>query len=128
MDAGFHPVPYKNIMTTPPMPPDDLTAALAARRELGPEYDAAFVEKVVERVEQTIDMRMNAHVRTQAQLSEQNAKEERKVALTIACVSLGLSIPLTAIVGGEVGTFGILIVWIGLVMVNVANALRGRRH
>jgi hypothetical protein len=121
-------VPYKHIMTTPPKPPDDLAATLAARRELGPDYDAAFVEKVVERVEHTIDLRMSAHTRTQAQLDEQNAKEERKVALTIACVSLGLSIPLTAIVAGEVGTVGILVVWIGLVMINVANSLRGRRR
>jgi hypothetical protein len=110
------------------MPHDDLTAALAARRELGPDYDAAFVEKVVERVEQTIDVRMNAHTRTQAQVDLESAKEDRKVTLTVACVSLVVSIPLTAIAAVQADVPGILIVWLGIVMINVAHALRGRRH
>lgn len=119
---------YNHIMTTPRMPHDDLTAALAVRQELGPDYDAAFVEKVVERVEQTIDLRMNTHTRTQAQVEQQNAKEDRKVTLTIACVSMGVSIPLTAIAAATTEAPGIMIVWAGIVMVNVAHALRGRRR
>ena len=127
-DARRRVVAYNHIMTTPRMPHDDLTAALAARQELGPDYDAAFVEKIVERVEQTIDVRMNANARTQAQIDQQNAREDRKVTITIACVSLGVSIPLTAIAAGTADAPGIMIVWAGIVMVNVANALRGRRR
>jgi hypothetical protein len=127
-DARHRTAAYNHIMTTPRMPHDDLAAALAARQELGPDYDAAFVEKVVERVEQTIDVRLNAHSRAQTQHEQQSAKDERKLSFTIACVSLGVSVPLTAIAARHADALGMLIVWIGLVMVNMANALRGRRH
>ncbi len=39
-------------MTTPRLPREDLTAAMAARRELGPDYDDAFIETVVDRIEE----------------------------------------------------------------------------
>ncbi|MFD0533827.1 hypothetical protein ACFQY7_08605 [Actinomadura luteofluorescens] len=47
-------------MTTPRLPRDDLTAAMAARRELGPDYDDAFIETVVDRIEETLDARAAA--------------------------------------------------------------------
>ncbi|RAY13869.1 hypothetical protein DPM19_16305 [Actinomadura craniellae] len=109
-------------MTTSRLPDDDLAAALAARRELGPDYDDAFAAALAERLEQKMDARLGAHVRTR-EIAE---RENRKFALTIACVSLGTAVPLTAIAVGAAGLPGLLIAWIGLVLINVAYALR--RH
>jgi hypothetical protein len=47
-------------MTTPRLPREDLTAAMAARRELGPDYDDAFIETVVDRIEEALDARAAA--------------------------------------------------------------------
>ncbi|MCW2899135.1 MAG: hypothetical protein JWO67_1400 [Streptosporangiaceae bacterium] len=110
-------------MTTPGRPHDDLTAAFAARQELGPDYDAAFVESVVARVEETVDARMGTHLRTSSELDRRRTQADRKVTITVACVSLGVSIPLTAIAGGTAGFAGLLVAWIGLVLINLGYAL-----
>ena len=121
-------------MTPPGLPRDDLAAALQARRELGPDYDAAFAESLAERVDQTVAARLaaargaplgddpaglRAHDRA-------NAAGERRVTITIACFSLGVSIPLSGIAAGMHSLAALLIIWTGIVMVNLANALRRR--
>jgi hypothetical protein len=117
------------------LPRDDLAAALQARRELGPDYDAAFAESLVERVDQTVAARLAAAGRpaspgddpVAARAYERaNADGERKVTITIACVSLGVSIPLSGIAAGMHSLAALLIIWTGIVMVNLANALRRR--
>jgi hypothetical protein len=121
-------------MTTPGLPRDDLAAALQARRELGPDYDAAFADSLVERVDQTIAARMAAGRGTPLgadpaalrAYDRANADGERKVTIMIACVSLGVSIPLSGIAAGMHSLAALLIIWTGIVMVNLANALRRR--
>jgi len=117
------------------LPRDDLAAALQARRELGPDYDAAFAESLAERVDQTLQARLAAYqspppgldpMRREA-YEHSNAAGERKVTVAIACVSLGASIPLTGIAAGMNSLAAMLIIWTGIVMVNLASALR-RRH
>lgn len=125
---------YNQTMTTPGLPRDDLAAALQARRELGPDYDAAFAESLAERVDQTIAARLDAargisHKDDPAAwraVDRVNAAGERKVTITIACVSLGVSIPLSGIAAGMNSLPALLIIWTGIVMVNMANALRRR--
>ncbi|HEX6471819.1 MAG TPA: hypothetical protein VF069_22175 [Streptosporangiaceae bacterium] len=121
-------------MTTPGLPRDDLAAALQARRELGPDYDAAFAESLAERVDQTIQARLAAfHGRPAAPepdlwlRSERAAAGERRVTITVACVSLGVSIPLSGIAAGMHSLAALTVIWTGIVMVNLAYALRRRR-
>lgn len=45
----------------------------------------------------------------------------------VALGSLGIGIPLTGAAGGTVGFAGVLVVWIGIVLVNFAYALGNRR-
>lgn len=116
-------------MTSPQIPREDITAAVAARRELGEDYDAAFVETIVERVNQTIDARLGAEPdaeRTRREAAE--AKAERTVTIAVAAASLFVAIPLTAIAGNTAGFPAILVVWLGIVTVNLAVALRSRRR
>lgn len=107
-------------MTTSDLPRDDLAASLAARRELGPDYDAAFVEAVAERIERGVAARRPA-------LAE-SERGERAVTIVVACVSLGISIPITAIAAASAGLAGIVVVWLAIAVINVAFALRPRRR
>jgi hypothetical protein len=121
-------------MTTPGLPRDDLAAALQARRELGPDYDAAFADSLADRVDQTIAARLAAAGRTPPRMDQAalgayeraNAAGERKVTITIACVSLGVSMPLSGIAAGMHSLAALMIIWTGIVLVNLANALRRR--
>jgi len=107
-------------MSTSELPHDDLAASLAARRELGPDYDAAFVEAVAERIERASAARRPVIAEIE--------KGERAMALTVVCVSLGVSIPVSAIAANQTGLAGLVVVWLALVAINVAFALRPRRR
>ncbi len=106
-------------MSTSELPRDDLAASLAARRELGPDYDAAFIDAVAERIEWATARRPSA---------AEHDKGDRAVAVTVACVSLGVSIPVTAIAAIQTGLAGLTVVWLALTVINVAFALRPRRR
>jgi hypothetical protein len=107
-------------MNASELPREDLAASLAARRELGPDYDAAFVDAVAERIE-----RASA---TRRPIVAENEKGERAVAVTVACVSLAVSIPVSAIAAIQTGLAGLTVVWLAIAVINVAFALRPRRH
>jgi len=108
----------------------DIEAALAARRELGPEYHDSIAAGLAERVEQLAAFRM-AELRHEAQIREQEAKEEQSTRgqrLALAIVSLGVGVPITGIAATTVepALLGVLISWAGIVGVNVAAGLRRR--
>ena len=107
-------------MSTSQLPREDLAASLAARRELGPDYDAAFVDAVAERIERASAARRP--------VIAENEKGERAVAVTVACVSLGVSIPVSAIAAIQTGLAGLTVVWLAIAVINVAFALRPRRQ
>ena len=87
---------------------DEARAALEARRELGPAYDDAVVEALVEKIEQRLAERPPAH---------------REGAITpLALGSLGLSIPLIAIAANFAGLAGVIAVCIAVVVVNIIAA------
>ena len=106
----------------------DIEAALAARRELGPEYHDSIAAGLAERVEQLAAIR-TAELRHEAQLREREATEEKSTRgqrLALAIVSLGTGVPITAIAASQVepGLLGVLVAWAGIVGVNVAAGLR----
>lgn len=107
-------------MSTSELPRDDLTASLAARRELGPDYDAAFVDALAERIEHATSVRRP--------ITAEQEKGERAMALTVACVSLVVSIPVSAIAAVQTGLAGLAVVWLALAVINVAFALRPRHR
>ncbi len=100
---------------------EDWSATLHARKELGDEYDRAFVEGVVERVSKEIDERVDARV---SELEGRRRRPRRGGSSGLATLSLIFGIPITAIAGGDAHLAGIAVAWGGIVLVNVANALR----
>jgi len=106
----------------------DIEAALAARRELGPEYQESIAAGLAERVEQLAAIR-TADLRNEAQIREREANEgqlTRNQRLALAIVSLGTGVPITAIAALQVepGLLGVLVSWAGIVGVNVAAGWR----
>ncbi|HEX4814112.1 MAG TPA: hypothetical protein VFV66_15320 [Nonomuraea sp.] len=112
---------------------DDLQATLDARRELGPDYEAALVESFVERLDATIAARIQAESGSHAASPygppyaappppPHKAKNPAATMIPITLGSMGIGIPLTAIAAGNAGLVGLTICWIGIVLINVAAA------
>lgn len=105
----------------------EVEALLETRRELGPSYDAALVDSFADRIERAVAERVDAQVEMRARSSRRDdARDNKQLALGI--VSLGTGIPLTAIAAEYSGLLGMLVAWAGIVGVNAAHALRGKRN
>jgi len=96
---------------------EELRALLAARRELGDEYDALLVERFLKQVARAIDARV------EQRLAEYE-RRRRRVALTTTprlLLLLVFAIPLTAIGGFTAGLPGILAAWVGVLVLHVLS-------
>ena len=101
---------------------EELHAALEVRREMGAEIEPALVDSLAAKVEATVRRRYEAEI---AAAKEQSAmdKQGQGGRLALAIVSLVMAIPLTAITA-EFGFTAMLVVWVGIVLVNVAMAFK----
>jgi hypothetical protein len=103
---------------------DELRAALGARRDLGAEYEDAVLDSFVARLEQSVATRAGG---AEAARRSEGDRGHRQFVLGI--VSLGAGIPLSGVAGGTTGSvWGLLVAWGGIVGVNAAHALSGRRR
>ncbi|CAL9480925.1 hypothetical protein SUDANB176_03046 [Streptomyces sp. enrichment culture] len=111
----------------------ELSATLQARRELGEEYESALVDSFLEKVDQRIDGAVERRVRRQfAEQQMTVARDSRAPRATdtwgerfgFGIVSLVLAVPLSAIGGGVAHLPGLLVAWLGIVGVNVVQAVR----
>ncbi|TDB89323.1 hypothetical protein E1264_08685 [Actinomadura sp. KC216] len=115
-------------MTSPRLPREDLTAAMAARRELGPDYDDAFIETIVDRIQETLDAR-SAAPEPQARFrpAPDGTRPDHDHSLALAVVSLLAAIPLSAIGVVNADLPGLFFVLAAIVLVNVTYNFRPRR-
>jgi hypothetical protein len=95
------------------VPRDELRATLAARDELGPEYEGEVLDRFAAELERRIEARLPARRTT-------GLKDDQKTG--IAIVSIIAAIPLIAIASGS-GLAGVIAVCLALAIVN-AIALR----
>jgi hypothetical protein len=108
-------------------PRDDVAAMLAARQELGPDYEQAVIDSFVARISQTIDQRVESRL-AEARPPEVRADASRPTSsrdnsqLILGIVSMGLAVPLTGIAAGVVGLPGLIVCWAGIAVVNLAHA------
>ena len=103
----------------------DLGATVAARRELGADYEAELVESFVDRIDGTIKQRVDAELAERGGGSAKGSDDPQP--FVIAIVSLGTGIPITAIAGGVADLPGVVAAWVGIVGVNAAFSLGRRR-
>ena len=125
-------------MTDAPLSAGELRAAAETHKELGPEYRDAVLESFVERVGREIDARVDARLAQGAPrpvapqpAAAAPARQPRQFSpLAMALGSIGLGIPITAIVvaagAHPTGIWGLLVVWIAIAVINVAYAAKLR--
>ncbi len=125
-------------MTGTSLTPDELRAAAETHRELGPDYQSAVIDSFIDKVGKEIDARVDARLMQaqvpapypgpyQGHMPRQHGHGRNGGQLALAIVSMSLGIPLTAIaLGQHAGDFALLIIWLGIVAVNVAYALYNR--
>lgn len=97
----------------------DLAATLAARRELGPEYDAQLIEAFVEKVTTQLSAQLEDMQRQlkKAKLHGAPSHEQR---LGLAIVSIVMLIPLVAIVlGAGAGLTGLALLLLAIIAINL---------
>jgi hypothetical protein len=98
----------------------DVRATAQAAQELGPQYHDALAESLADKVEAELRERRLPVQPAEPRLPARQAGTGPQLALAI--VSLGVGIPLTAIAanaGGLNPLIGILVVWLGIVLVNL---------
>ncbi|WP_283134255.1 hypothetical protein [Rhizohabitans arisaemae] len=104
------------------LPPDEVASTLAARSELGSQYDKALAESFVERVGEEIDKRVDA--RLAASGAAKRPKSSHGAAVGLALGSMGMGLVITAIAlgaaGGFAGVLVVLIAWIAIAVVNIS--------
>jgi len=110
----------------------DVEAALAARRELGPEYDDQVAAGLADRIDELVAVRI-ADQRgevAERQADREDERSSRTQRFVLGIISIGGGIPISGIAATQVepGGLGLAIAWAGIVGVNVAAAWGARRR
>lgn len=110
----------------------DLSAAVETRKELGASYEDdlidSFLEKVEKRIDATVEKRLRRQLAEQQMVIARGGRPPQGgdgqagpgPAFGLAALSLVLAIPLSAIAAVNVGFFGLLVCWAGIVGVNIS--------
>ncbi|WP_327091005.1 hypothetical protein OIE66_10380 [Nonomuraea sp. NBC_01738] len=101
---------------------DELRAAVAARRDLGPEYEDAVVDSFLDKMSAEIDRRVDerlAHLPRGKDPAQQTRSEGMRLALAIVSLVLGIGASLALLIVAD-EHLGVLVpIWLGIVLVNL---------
>jgi hypothetical protein len=110
----------------------DLRATLAARRELGEEYDAELTKSFLEKLDREVDVRVEQAlaIRNAGPPVERVVRRRRGSGARLAVVSIVLGIPVSAVVASNLhGTdslVGVIVAWGSITAINVIQAIERR--
>lgn len=116
---------------------EDVAATLAARQELGADFEPALVESMAQRLESVIEARVEARLAQRppaatpapppaAQAMAAPQAMTPKMRLGLAVTSLVMAFPITGVAADFTGLAGVVVVWSGIVLVNVAAGFSPR--
>ena len=110
-------------MTVDELTPQEIAAALAARRELGPEYEHEIAESLADKMRRRIDAEVVAR-------TDGGAAADALTARWTALGSLAAGTAVTISCSGPGSTPVVVpMAWAGIMVINVAvNVGRRRRH
>ena len=95
------------------VPPDELQAAIEARKELGEEMEPAVIDSFVERIE-----RRRSDERERALQKRRDHQEE------LILGAMGISVPLLALAAIFTGIAGVIVVCATLAVIAVVTAVQ----
>ena len=96
---------------------DELETAVAARRELGPEYEDQILESFLAKVEQRL-----AQQGTTREQDERGLKARREHQKEMILGAMGISVPLLAIAAIFTGLPGVVAVCVALAVIAIVTA------
>ena len=106
---------------------NDLTASVAARRELGPELEDQVLEAFLARVQTQIDTRVAQQVAGSRPVSSpKHAAASKYNPTEIVGATFGIAIPLVLFAGIFGHAFGVAMVMLAVIAVNVLYVLNDR--
>jgi len=104
----------------------DAAATLAAYNDLPPEYQDAVVESFLNRMDQQM-ARRNAAADVATRKSNEVARRGTAPRIASLVICLAMAVPLTAIASSHFGLTGLLVVWVGIIIIALSFGLGGRR-
>ena len=112
-------------MAAPEVPRDELSAAVEARRELGPDAERAVIDSFLARVEATIDERVDQRLAARTPRPAQQSGPPRG-AIPLALGSMGIGIAVTGASSGldEGGMLVAIVAWIAIAVINIVHITR----
>jgi hypothetical protein len=108
-------------MSDPVVRREEVESALAARHELGREYEPEIVDNLVERIERRLAERER---RPAGPPARRDHGHEHRSVTPLALGSIALGIPVTAISTGNGDPWLAVVAWIAIAVINVAYAFR----
>lgn len=109
----------------------DLKATMAARRDLGGEYEAALARSFLDKLGREVDTRVDEALSVRNTGRGGFAMRRRRHGGTgLGVASIALGIPVSAVVGSNLhgvdSLVGVIVAWAAIAVINVANAVE--RH
>ncbi|MFE3453875.1 hypothetical protein ACFXJ8_33610 [Nonomuraea sp. NPDC059194] len=111
---------------------DELRAAVAARRDLGPDFEDSIIESFLDKMGKEVDRRVDERMVADAGVARRELKQQQsttgmRLALAIVSIVMG-TIATVALTVGDAGLLTYLVVWGGVVLVNLAFSVGSSRR
>ena len=101
----------------------DLRAAVAARHDLGADYEPEVIDGFLERLDARIAGRVDQELAARSAPPRPMPVKGDSAATWVALASLVFGIPITAIATENAGIIGAMVAWAGIATINVAHAI-----
>ena len=103
----------------------DLADAIAVRQDGGSASPEVLARSFLEHLQGEINTQVDARVREQlSPYQRSRGGDDKEMVLGMALGSMGIGVPLTAAAGFFAGFPGIALVWVGIILINLAWSQR----
>jgi hypothetical protein len=115
-------------VTTSAWTADEIRAAAETHRELPPEYQSAVIESFLSKVDREIDARVDSRIAGYGATPRRLAHSRTPAFFVLASLVFGIPLSAIAVAAGQhpAGFWGLLVVWIGIVAIDITYI--GRHH
>jgi len=108
---------------------EEIAAAVAAHAELGPNYDHAVAETLIDRIGAEVDRRVDARLSGTSRRAVRGGRPGTFATVVMGLGSMGLALGATGVVLSEVqsssaATMMVLIIWLAIAGINVTFSNR----